>query len=107
MSIRKQRFLSTLKHSLGDIMLNEIQNPELQLISISEVKISNDLKKAWIYVSSPTHDIDDIIQKLNKAKGFIKRRLPEKMSLRYVPELEFQKDTGFELDQKISVFKQS
>lgn len=107
MSIRKQRFISTLKHSLGDIMLNEIHNPELQLISISEVRISDDLKRAWIYVSSPTHDIDDIIQKLNKAKGFIKKRLPEKMSLRYVPELEFHKDTGFELDQQISKIKQS
>jgi ribosome-binding factor A len=107
MSIRKQRFISTLKHCLGDIILNEIRNPELQLISISEVKISNDLKRAWIYVSSPTHEADDIIKELNNAKGFIKKRLPKKMSLRYVPDLEFHKDSGFELDQKISKLKHS
>ncbi|KAF5433504.1 ribosome-binding factor A [Candidatus Methanophagaceae archaeon] len=85
MTYRKQRFISTLKQSLGDILLNEIHNPELQFISISEVSISNDLKKARIYVSSPTQNIENIIEQLNKAKGFIKKRLPEKMSLKYVP----------------------
>lgn len=107
MTYRKQRFISTLKQSLGDILLNEIHNPELQFISISEVSISNDLKKARIYVSSPTQNIENIIEQLNKAKGFIKKRLPEKMSLRYVPELDFYEDAGFEMDQKISDMDQT
>jgi ribosome-binding factor A len=107
MTVRKQRFISTLKQSLGDIVLNEMDNPELQFISISEIRMSDDLKKAWIAVSSPTQDIDDIVDKLNKAKGFIKKRLPQKMSLRYIPEIIFQKDSGFELDQKISKVIQS
>lgn len=107
MNYRKQRFISTLKHSLGDILLNEIHNPELQFISISEVSVSNDLKRARIYVSSPTQNIEDIIEQLNKAKGFIKKKLPEKMSLRYIPELDFHEDAGFEMDQKISDMNQT
>ena len=107
MPYRKQRFISTLKHSLGDILLNDIHNPELQFVSISEVSVSNDLKRARIYVSSPTQNMEDIIEQLNKAKGFIKKRLPEKMRLRYVPELDFYEDVGFEMDQKISDMNQT
>ncbi|MCK4835250.1 MAG: 30S ribosome-binding factor RbfA [Candidatus Aminicenantes bacterium] len=105
MPYRIQRFSSTLKHSLGEILLNELSNPEFRFISISEVSLSNDLKKARVFISSPNDNIDEILIQLKKAKGFIKKLLPEKMKLKYIPELEFQVDVGFKIDQQISKIK--
>jgi ribosome-binding factor A len=102
MSHRIKRFTSTLKHCLGDILLNEIDNPQLQFLSISEILVSPDLKTAKVFISVPGNDVDQLITKLTKAKGFIKKKLPQKMALKYVPELIFLKDPGFELDQKMS-----
>ena len=102
MPYRKERFSSTLKHCLADIILNEINNPELKLILISEVIVSNDLKRAEVLVSSSSDNIDDLMIKLEKAKGFLKRSLAKKMYLKYIPELIFSKDTTYELFQKIS-----
>jgi len=106
MSHRIERFTSTLRHCLGEILLNEIDNPELQLLSIAEVLVSPDLKSAKIFISTPGNNIDQLVMKLTKAKGFIKKKLPQKMALKYVPELIFLKDPGFELDQKISKLNQ-
>lgn len=102
MSYRIERFTSTLKHSLGDILLNELNNPEFQFASISDITVTKDLRKARVFVSSPHKNRKDLINQLNRAKGYIKKLLPLKMNLKYIPEIEFLEDPGFELDQKFS-----
>ena len=92
MSYRIQRFSSTLRFTLGEIILHELQNPEFRLISITEVSMSKDLKRAMVFVSSPSDNIEEVLVQLERAKGFIKHLLPRKMKLKYVPELEFHPD---------------
>ena len=50
MSIRAKRFSSTLKHSIADIVLNEVNDPRLKSVIIKDVQIDDDLRKAQIYV---------------------------------------------------------
>jgi ribosome-binding factor A len=92
MSHRVERFSSTLKHCLADILINEINNPKLKPVVIAEVIVAHDLKKAKIFVAAAVGDVDEIIMHLTKAKGFIKRALAKRMYLKYVPELVFLKD---------------
>ena len=42
-----------------------------------------------------------MLKELSKAKGYIKKNITKKMYLRYIPELEFFKDSAYELDKKI------
>ncbi len=92
MSYRVERFSSTLKHCLADILVNEADNPRLKAVSISNVVVSSDLKKAKVFVLSAQLPPDDLIKQLTAARGFIKKILARKMYLRYVPELLFIKD---------------
>lgn len=89
MSHRVERFASTLKHCLAEIILSDIDNPELRLVSISRVDVSPDLKKANVFISDSLGMVEDPVGKLNRAKGFIKKRLARKMVLKYMPELIF------------------
>jgi len=89
MPYRLERFSSTLKQHLADILSSEIENPHLRAVSIYDVVVSPDLKKARIYVSSLTLTPDDLVQKLTQARGFIKKLLAERMYLKYMPELIF------------------
>jgi ribosome-binding factor A len=96
MSHRIERFSSTLKQSLADIMINDINNPHLKSVSIKDVIISPDFKKARIYVTpaisgerGDCYGADDLIRQLIHAKGFIKRILAKRMHLKYIPELSF------------------
>lgn len=94
MSHRVERFSSTLKHCLGDILINEVHNPELKFISITRVDVSPDLKQARVFFSSPPVMVTNPSVQLTKARGFMKRMLAKKMVLKYVPELIFEEDVS-------------
>ena len=95
LSYRVEKFSSTLKQCLADILLNESNNPQFKSISISDVLVSPDLKKAKIFVCSSRLEPGDLIEKLTAARGFIKKYLAKKMYLKYMPELYFiQNDTN-------------
>lgn len=105
MAHRKERFSSTLRQCLADILMKEMNDPLLKSVFISDVIVSPDLKKAKVFVSSspvpgfgdsidsdPESDLDRLAARLTNAKGFIKRALASRMYLKYIPELMFIKD---------------
>ncbi len=92
MSRRVERFSSTLKQCLADILMNEISDPRLKFVLITDIIVSSDLKKARIFIACIDDEIDDMISRLNHAGGFLKRTLAKKMYLKYVPDLLFIKD---------------
>jgi ribosome-binding factor A len=102
MSYRIEKFSSTLKSVLSNIFLNAFNDPELTILSVSHVEVSKDLKSAKIFVSSYEIGSDRLIEKLEKAKGFIKRELSKNMRMKYIPEITFQFDTSFDFNQNAS-----
>jgi ribosome-binding factor A len=105
MPYRLEKFASTLKQALGEILLEESLNPDFKFVTIARIAVSGDLKKAEIFISSPLNALDDIAQQLQRSQGFIKRRLAKKMILRHMPELRFCKDLAFAFDQKIAALQ--
>lgn len=102
MSHRTEKFASTLKQSLAEILMFESDNPDFKSVSITHVSVTGDLKSAKILVSSYSTDPDGLIDELAKAAGYLKRMLARKMYMKYIPELAFVRDQGFEMDQRIS-----
>jgi ribosome-binding factor A len=83
----------------------EINDPliETSVISISEVRMSPDLKIATAFVTplgSKNHDA--IVAALNKNAKFIRGRLaPALKQMKFMPEVRFRDDTSFENYRKI------
>jgi len=102
MSYRLEKFASTMKQALGEILMKDSLNPDFKFVSIARITLSSDLKKAEIFISSPLHALADVLQQLRRSQGFIKRQLAKKMILRHMPQLEFHEDLGFAFDQKIA-----
>jgi len=96
MAYRLEKVSSTLKHCLADILLNEINDLYLKQVLIINVLVSDDLKKARIFISSITGSVEDLLPKLEKAKGFLKKTLAKKMYLKYIPDLIFIKESDLE-----------
>ncbi|MCP5105717.1 MAG: 30S ribosome-binding factor RbfA [bacterium] len=96
MSHRVERFSSTLKQNMADILLNDINNPHLKSVTITNVVISPDLKNARVFVTSSPGvtegESTDCLGLLERAKGFIRKTLARKMYLKYVPNLFFIMD---------------
>ncbi|MGE5340471.1 MAG: 30S ribosome-binding factor RbfA [Candidatus Omnitrophota bacterium] len=92
MSHRIERFASTLKHCIAAVLVDEIDNPLLKNIIITDIVPDKDLRKARVYVSSPMNDADEAVAQLTKAKGLIKKFVGKRMYAKYIPDLIFLKD---------------
>jgi len=76
---------------------------EATVISISEVRMSPDLKIATAYVTPlGVSDHDIVIEALNRNAKFIRGRLgPQLRQMKYMPEVRFRDDTSFDNYKKI------
>lgn len=85
------------------IAKGEIKDPRVESISITGIRLSDDLSHARIFFT-PMLDIADkneLLQGLNSAKGFIKTRLSKKLRLKKFPKIEFEYDDFIDQSQRL------
>jgi len=104
-SQRQLRVGEMIKQSLCMIFIrNEAKVPNLETntITITEVKMSQDLKIAKAYVMPlGGKDADEIILKLKEYSFLIRKILSQKVFMKFLPKLLFKKDESFEYAEKI------
>lgn len=103
---RVKRVEENLMHELAKILAYELSDPRIKFASVTAVKVSRDLSEAVAYVSFLDNDpakVKEAMKGLESAKGFIKKILAEKVSLKRMPELQFKYDST--LDQSLRVEK--
>lgn len=93
-TVRVKRIESSLQREISDIIANEIRDEDLKMVTVTGIKLANDLSYAKIYVTSMFDEKKDkVILDLNNASGFIKGELGRrKFEIRTMPELEFVYD---------------
>ncbi len=97
------------RKELSHIISYELKEPSVTgLISVTKVKVTNDLKYAKVYVSIlNAKDLKASLAGLKKASGFIRSELAKKVNLRNTPELIFELDDSVEYGARIdSILKQ-
>jgi ribosome-binding factor A len=89
--VRVKRIASSLQREISDIIANEIRDEDLKMVTVTHIKLANDLSLARVYVTTVFDDKKEkIIEDLNRAKGFIRGELGRrKFEVRVMPDLEF------------------
>ena len=107
MSVRLEKIASLIKEEISLIFLHKIQDSELKLITITQVKVSPDIKQAKIYVSIYEREKRErLLQKIENVKGIIRSELGKKIQIRFVPELFFYIDDTLDYVEKMeNLFK--
>tara|TARA_E500000331_G_scaffold247394_1_gene237768 strand:+ start:562 stop:930 length:369 start_codon:yes stop_codon:yes gene_type:complete len=102
---RQLRVGEMIKQSLGMIFVrNEAKVPNLETnnITVTEVKMSQDLKIAKAYVLPLGGvDADEKIQTLKEYSFLIRKVLSKKIFMKFLPKILFAKDDSFEYAEKI------
>ncbi|OGP87382.1 MAG: ribosome-binding factor A [Deltaproteobacteria bacterium RBG_19FT_COMBO_43_11] len=82
---------------ISDIIFKEVKDPRVHAVTITSVKVSDDLRNAKIYFVEMGKDecSDEIRTGLTKATGFVRRELGKRLKLRFVPEINFFHDQSF------------
>tara|TARA_S200000501_G_C20435295_1_gene574111 strand:- start:177 stop:545 length:369 start_codon:yes stop_codon:yes gene_type:complete len=112
LSQRQLRVGEMIKQSLSMIFIkNEAKVPNLEtnMITVTEVKMSQDLKIAKAYVMTlGGKDTDETIEMLKEYSFLIRKILSKKVFIKFLPKLLFKKDESFEYAEKIeSLIKQT
>ena len=104
-SQRQLRVGEMIRQSLGMIFArNEAKVPNLETntITVTEVKMSQDLKIAKAYVLPlGGENADEKIDVLKKYSFLIRKVLSKKIIIKFLPKLLFRKDESFEYAEKI------
>ena len=102
-SQRQLRVGQQLKHLVSEIIImGNFQREKVKetLITVTEVSVSPDLKKANIFVISRNNK-KNFIKYLNEENFIFKKKIAEKLQLRFVPDINFNFDNTFEYANKI------
>src|SRR5690349_25069995 len=96
-SHRVERVAAQLRQEISEIMMRHLKDPRVGMATITEVKLSPDLRNAPVKVSvvGDSDGRQAAIHGLEHAKGFIRRELGTRLPhLRFAPDLHFHLDDG-------------
>ena len=123
MSSRVQRVADQIQRELASLIQMEVNDPRVGMVSVTGVSVSRDLAHAKVYVTvlntltddsqvndatlSEPGDLDKLeveenINALNKAAGYLRSLLARRLSTRSVPKLRFYYDASIERGQQLS-----
>ena len=104
-SQRQLRVGELVKQNLGELLIrNEAKIPSInsKLVTVTEVRMTPDLKKARVYVI-PLGGIDmkETVKILTEYSHLVRKALSKRLDIKFLPKLTFVEDNSFEYAEKI------
>ena len=104
-SQRQLRVGELVKQNIGELFIrNEAKIPSInsKLITVTEVRMTPDLKTARVYVI-PLGGIDtkETVRILTEYSHLVRRALSKRLDIKFLPKLTFVEDNSFEYAEKI------
>lgn len=104
MSRRTDRVAEAIQALIADLLVREVKDPRIGLVTITGVRISADLRHARVLFSC-LGDADRRAQSLaglQSATGFVRSQIARQLGLRVAPELRFEFDPSLEQAERLS-----
>lgn len=100
---RLPRINQLLREELSRLVREELKDPRVEGVTITGVDASSDLSYARVSVRTLTGEtpLEDVIEGLSSASGYIRRQLGRDLHFRRIPELHFVADTTLEHARRI------
>ena len=101
---RADRVSELLKHELSQILLREAKDPDIGEVTITSIKVSDDLRSARGYfgVLDRTGEVERIEEGLQRASSYMHRLLGKRLRLKNIPRLTFVFDRNLDYSFRIT-----
>ncbi|MEW6366510.1 MAG: 30S ribosome-binding factor RbfA [Acidobacteriota bacterium] len=92
-----------VQHELMRLIQREMHDPRLGFVTVTEVRMSPDLRSARVYVSvmGEEEKQKETLSVLQHAEGFLRNGLSKVLQMRFTPELHFVLDRSIERSIRI------
>lgn len=92
--IRQERTAEQIHMILSDLLNREVSDPRLQDLTVTRTAVDRELQYADVYLNALGDESRqlEVMKALDKAGGFLRYELAQRMSVRSVPELRFHWD---------------
>ena len=104
-SQRQLRVGELVKQNLGELFIrNEAKIPSIntKLITVTEVRMTPDLKTARVYVTPfGGSDLEELVRILTEYSHLVRKALSKRLDIKFLPKLTFVEDNSFEYAEKI------
>lgn len=103
-SQRQLRVGEEIRHALAQMVAQtEFRDPDLvgQSITVTEVRVSPDLRNATVFVTPLAGEAETIVPALQRASAYIRGQLARAVKLRHTPSLKFEYDGSFDQAERI------
>ena len=105
---RPERVAEMLKEELSEIVGFELEDPRVQAVTVTEVRVSDNLRDARVFVmvEGDEQEIQAALVALRHAAPYVRKQVGFALNLRHAPEIHFVRDTveekGARVDQLLN-----
>ena len=101
--LRIEKIQELMKQEISQIILQELKDPRIGFVTVTQVAATRHLSLAKVYVSimGSEEQIAKSWQGLNSSLGFIRREVGHRIRLRVTPELKFVLDKSLDYSDHI------
>ncbi len=100
---RKERLDELLRRELETIISYEMEDPRLENVTVTDVDVARDLQMVRVYVAvlDQNRREQDVLEGLERAKGYIRNQIAGRVQLRRLPDLVFRIDRTLAQAQRV------
>lgn len=100
---RAKKIGQRIQEDLAHLLLHEVDDPRLTMVTVTDAEVDRELAFATIYVTSMegSEEKKEVLEALEGARGFLRSRLAASIELRIFPKLRFEWDNTAEQAARI------
>jgi ribosome-binding factor A len=102
-SRRPQRLALQIQHEVSLMISRDMKDRRVGFVTVTGVRLSPDLRHARIFISlmGSENEKKESLETLNRATGWVRHELGQRIRTKFVPEIVFQIDTSQEYGEHI------
>jgi len=87
-----------LREEIAEVVGFELEDPRVEAVTVTDVKVSDDLRDAKVYVlvDGSEDEVKKALNALQHAAVYVRQQVSMNLSLRFVPHIHFVRDTAEE-----------
>lgn len=99
---RSLRVADQIRRELARLVARELRDPRIKWVTIQSVELSTDYAYAKVYVTTLSDSIEEVVNALNLAAGYLRKLIYKKLTVHTIPTLRFFYDTKVMQAEKIA-----